>query len=89
MKTSKTHPLRVSELPAGGGILGLTFCPVKRDTGMDGTLWRRGLDADLEAIAEWGASSVVSIIQHDELELLGVPDLGAEVRARGMHWHHL
>ena len=89
MKTSETDPLFVNELPVGNGVLGLTFCPGKQDTGMDGTRWHRDLHADLQALAEWGASHVVSIIQHDELEILGVPHLGVEVRARGMHWHHL
>lgn len=89
MKTSKTDPLRVSELPLAGGVLGMTFCPGKRDTGMDGTIWHRSLCQDLEVIADWGASHVVSIMQHDEFELLGVKGLGEEVRARGMAWHHL
>jgi ADP-ribosyl-[dinitrogen reductase] hydrolase len=89
MKTSETDPLFVNELSVGQGVLGLTFCPGKQDTGMDGTQWHRDLHADLQALAEWGAIHVVSIIQHDELEILGVPQLGVEVRARGMHWHHL
>lgn len=89
MKTSKTDPLHVNELRVGQGILGLTFCPGKQDTGMDGTNWRRDLDTDLQAIAAWGASRVVSIIQHDELEILGVPQIGSKVLERGMQWHHL
>lgn len=89
MKTSTTDPLRVDELPLAGGVLGMTLCPGKRDTGMDGTIWNRDLSQDLEVIAAWGASHVVSIMQHDEFELLGVKGLGTEVRARGMVWHHL
>lgn len=51
--------------------------------------WQRDLALDLDRIAEWGATSVVSVIEMHELAALGVPDLGLKVRARSMAWHHL
>lgn len=89
MKTSESDPIRVNELPIGGGVLGMTFCPGKHDTSLNGVAWARNLHADLDALRDWGASTIVTVMQRDELDLLRVPDLGPQVRARGMNWHHL
>ena len=34
-------------------------------------------------------SSVLTLVEDHELDMLGVPALGSEVRARGMAWYHL
>lgn len=89
-RTSVTHSLRVNELahPAGG-LIGMTLCPGKRDPhGMSGP-WRRHLATDIEAIRDWGASVVVTLVQSQELELLNVEGLGEAVREQGMEWLHL
>ena len=69
-----------------GGLVGITFCPGKRDHGYR---WARDLAADLDTIARWQAQAMVTLIEDHEFNMLGVPDLGAEVRARGIDWHHL
>lgn len=93
IRTSLTDPLVITEIAPPiariAGTIGLTFCPGKRQRdGMTGP-WQRDLALDLDRIAKWGAASVVSVIELHELAALGVPDLGLEVRARSMAWHHL
>lgn len=51
--------------------------------------WDRDLAVDLGALEEWGAASVVTLVEEHELHELSVPDLGAKVRDRHMAWHHL
>jgi ADP-ribosyl-[dinitrogen reductase] hydrolase len=51
--------------------------------------WDRDLSLDLDAIRDWGAAAVVTLIEPKELALLRVPQLGREVLRRGMSWFHL
>ena len=54
-RTSDTHPLQIAALDTpGGGRIGMTFCPGKRDPlAMTGP-WARDLDTDLAAISALG-----------------------------------
>lgn len=90
-RTSRSDPLRIDEVQAGGagGLIGVTFCPGKRGDSIWGRPWRRDLAADLDVVACWRPRAVVTLVETHELESLGVPDLGAQVRARGIDWHHL
>jgi len=88
-RTSQTHPLRIDDLPVANGRLGLTLCPGKRGDSVFGAPWARDLDTDLDAIRDWGADAVVTLIETDEATMLGVAGLGEGVTARGMAWHHL
>jgi ADP-ribosyl-[dinitrogen reductase] hydrolase len=75
-------------LPTGGRI-GVTFCPGKHDDhGMSGS-WARDLDVDLKVIVDWGASTLVTLVETHELEYLRVPNLGPSAQALGLVWHHL
>jgi ADP-ribosyl-[dinitrogen reductase] hydrolase len=51
--------------------------------------WARELEIDLQAIAAWGAKSVVTLVEAHELIALGVEGLGTSVAAYGMRWFHL
>ncbi|HEY2617333.1 MAG TPA: cyclin-dependent kinase inhibitor 3 family protein [Acetobacteraceae bacterium] len=51
--------------------------------------WDRDLALDLDAIRDWGAAAVVTLMEKRELTLLRVEHLGEEVRRRGMLWFHL
>jgi protein-tyrosine phosphatase len=88
-RTSETDPLRVAEVPAGLGLVGMTFCPGKRGDSVYGGAWERDLDADMRVIREWGAAAVVTLIEIHEIEMLGVERLPAAVRDAGMEWLHL
>jgi ADP-ribosyl-[dinitrogen reductase] hydrolase len=51
--------------------------------------WDRDLALDLDAIRDWGASAIVTLLEPEELTLLRVERLGEEVRRRNMLWFHL
>jgi ADP-ribosylglycohydrolase/protein-tyrosine phosphatase len=91
MRTSLSHPLKIAELevPDVPGRLGLTFCPGKRQAAAATGAWNRDLELDLNEVAGWGATTVVTLMEADELAQLGVAGLGEAVQARGLAWHHL
>jgi hypothetical protein len=90
-RTSQTDPLRIDAVPAGpaGGLIGLTFCPGKRGASVQGPAWQRSLAADLDVVQAWAPATVVTLIEDHEFTMLGVPDLGTAVQARGLQWLHL
>lgn len=90
-RTSLTDPLRIAELQPRGfaGRLGITFCPGKQGDSVHGKPWRRDLGIDLDAIQDWGACAVVTLIESFEFDLLGVPDLGTGIQERGIAWLHV
>jgi ADP-ribosyl-[dinitrogen reductase] hydrolase len=91
MKTSISHPLQIAVVTAGSefGRIGITFCPGKYDPhGMSGA-WDRDLVLDLDAIYDWGAAAVVTLLEPKELILLRVEGLGQEVLRRNMLWFDL
>ena len=88
-KTSITHPLYIDALPVGNGSLGITFCPGKQGHSLDGGFWARDLDLDMDAVKDWNAAAVVTLIEDHEFKMLSVQPLGKAVKARGIEWHHL
>lgn len=68
------------EHPAFPGRIGLTHCPGQRVGSIGG---------ELAQIQESGASALVTLVQSEELEALGLDDLGELVLRTGMVWHHL
>lgn len=90
-RTSASHPLQIAELGFDGlpGRVGVTFCPGKQGDSVFGVPWHRDLEADLDLIQAWGARTVLTLVEAQELDRLSVPDLGARVEARGMTWVHL
>ena len=90
-KTSLTHPLQIAAISAGVtfGRVGITFCPGKFDRQAMSGYWDRDLSLDLDAILDWEASAVVTLVEQKELALLRVERLGEEVVRRGILWFHL
>jgi len=88
VRTSITHPIRIDDLHLGNGRLGITFCPGKKGESVFGAAWDRDLDLDMDAVKGWGANTVLSLIEDDEFEMLGVPELGEAVKACGIEWVH-
>lgn len=88
--TSHSHPLKISAVVARNGLIGMTFCPGKKQrwsaTGAD---WDRQLDVDVAALAAWRTRAVLTFNEAWELRQLGVPNLGDAVTAAGIDWHHL
>ena len=91
MRTSQSHPLQISIVKPGKdtGRIGITFCPGKVQPGAMFGSWNRDLGLDLDAIADWGAVAVVTLVEEHELTTLKVPDMGNQIRARHMDWFHL
>ena len=90
-RTSLTHPLEIAALSAGPtfGRVGITFCPGKYDRHAMSGYWERDLSRDLDAIRDWGAVAVVTLVEPNELVALRVEHLGEEVLRRKMLWFHL
>ena len=88
IRTSISHPLRIDDLSLGNGCLGITFCPGKKGDSNYGATWERDIDLDMEAIKNWGADAVLSLIESREFEMLGVKELGNAVETRGIDWFH-
>jgi ADP-ribosyl-[dinitrogen reductase] hydrolase len=87
-KTSVTHPMRIDALPFGRGSIGLTFCPGKKQTNALSGIWHRDLELDLDAMAAWGCTEVITLIEPWEFDELSVHELGASIAQRGWRWHH-
>ena len=89
-RTSQSHPLQISTIDSpGGGRIGLTFCPGKKDPNAMTGAWDRDLVADLDAIRHWGARTLVTLMESHELEALHVPTLGDVAETTGLDWLHL
>ena len=72
MRTSLSHPLQIAVVSAGSkvGRIGITFCPGKYDQHAMTGGWHRDLNRDLDAIRDWGAAAVVTLLEPEELTLL-------------------
>ncbi|CAO4184753.1 ADP-ribosylglycohydrolase family protein [Methylorubrum populi] len=90
-RTSLTHPLKIATLPAGDGLgkIGVTFCPGKVQTDGATGSWNRDLATDIKAISDWGATTLVTLIENHEIEALEVPGLERECQRHGIDWLHL
>lgn len=71
----------VTEAEAGGGQVGLTWLPGRKDVG-------RVLDEDLDALQSAGVSSIVCLLARDEFARYGVEGLIDAYRARGIEVLH-
>ena len=88
--TSHSHPLQIASVAAREGLVGMTFCPGKKQRGSAmGFDWDRQLDVDISALQSWQTVVVVTLNETWELEQLGVPTLGGALLAAGIEWHHL
>ena len=87
-RTSLTDPLQIAEVPFGKGAVGITFCPGKRGESVFGAAWDRDLQIDLQAIERWGATTVVTLIEAHEFDLLRVSELPIEM-AKRFEWLHI
>jgi protein-tyrosine phosphatase len=88
-RTSATSPLRIATVAVGKGQIGITLCPGKNGQSILGTPWERDLVLDLGVIRHWGASTLVTLIEEHEFDLLGVSRLGEQARSLGLEWLHL
>lgn len=90
-RTSDTDPLRIAEIHIGDGLglVGISFCPGKKDDFSMSGAWHRDLSIDLDVVFRWGAKAVVTLIEAHEMRNLGVQHMGEEVNRRQMQWFHM
>ena len=83
LRTSTTDPLRIDEVAVPGtrGLIGLTICPGKQQADGVSGHWQRDLDVDLAAIAAWGASLILNLVEDHEMRALGVADTARRLPA--------
>jgi protein-tyrosine phosphatase len=81
--------LRIATVAVGNGQIGITLCPGKNGQSILGTPWERDLVLDLGVIRHWGASTLLTLIEEHEFDLLGVSRLGEQARSLGLEWLHL
>ena len=63
IRTSITHPLGIDSICCDAGLLGMTLCPGKKGSSNYGAPWDRALSLDIRAIVDWGATSLVSLME--------------------------
>ena len=83
---SLSSSLRIAEVSASAGRVGITLCPGKKGASTFGGTWDRDLAQDIAAIRDWGASAIVTLIEAHEFELLSVPQLPAAVAEAGIEY---
>lgn len=76
-------------VPNGTGYIGFSACPGCQRSPFSGQEMNRDLDRDLEAIGQWGAMGVVTLIEAHEMEAFGVLTLPERTELYDMWWLHL
>ena len=71
------------------GRVGITSCPGIRDRLAFRNKLKSDLLLDLDAIRDWGAAAVVTLLEKSEMSILGVEGLVGLVLSRNMRWFHL
>lgn len=91
LRTSETDPIRIDFIRPNDdwGLIGMSFCPGKKQLDARSGRWERDLDTDLSRIKEWGAGMVVSLVEMPEFSELQVANLPEMVGQMGMVWRHL
>lgn len=90
-RTSDTDPIRIDAVqPAGGcALIGMSFCPGKKQRNAKTGHWQRDLAADLARIHQWGSRMIISLVEAHEFEELQVATMPDDVDRLGMKWRHL
>jgi ADP-ribosyl-[dinitrogen reductase] hydrolase len=90
VKTSLTHPLQIYAVKAAAGAIGMAMCPGKVQPRAATGPWDRDLDIDMDAVAAFGATIMITLMEMHELDA-AVPAarLRAAAQVRGITWLHL
>jgi ADP-ribosyl-[dinitrogen reductase] hydrolase len=91
MRTSLTHPLQIAAVrpQPGFGQIGITFCPGKKQPSAMTGGWDRDLGLDLDAVRDFSAAALLTLLEPHEMRLLGVEALGEQTALRHIDWLHL
>ena len=90
-QTYRRNPLPIDTITPDNcrGIIGMTYCPGRKLGSAFGEDWDRDLDQDLRSIRDWGASTLVSLMQEMEMAQYGVLELPAKANRLGIAHYHL
>ncbi len=87
--TNNSNPVFTLNIPGRKGVIGMMACPgIRIESPRRGNV-QKNLRRDLVACQEWGASGIVTFNQFEELEGLGVGDLGHHFMEAGFWWRQL
>lgn len=79
-------PLLIDSLDMpGGAVIGMSHCPGRRYPGEA----PRELSRDLATIEQWGASTLLSLVETHEFARMGVADFAAAVAHTRLTWLHV
>ena len=89
--TSLNSPIRIGHIQVASnfGAIGFTLCPGKWQTNSISGTWRRDLGTDIDALAAWDATAVVTLMPMNELLEVQAQGIGTACEAHGIEWHHL
>lgn len=77
------------EVPGKAGVIGMSACPGVRIDAVRRGNTARHLKNDIAGFQEWGATGVITLNEEEELENLGLSDLGVRLVGSGVWWRHL
>lgn len=86
----KSLPLMIDtvKVPSLPGLIGISSCPgMSTFSTLD--LYDDRIDNDLQAIKNWGAAVIVTLLEIRELAMLGIADLPGKALALNLLWLHL
>lgn len=92
-RNSRSHKLQITWIPIWfdkdtAGHIGMTFCPGKvQPWSMTGG-WDRDLDLDIRELKKANVGHVISLITKDEMQELGVKNLGKKLQSNRIEWYH-
>ena len=89
--TSANSPMQIAQVltRSAGGRIGITLCPGKWQAHSVSGRWQRDMDTDLQALRQWGAAAVVTLMPQDELAACQADTIGTACERHGMEWYHL
>jgi hypothetical protein len=87
-KTSQSHPLQIQSVtpPGTTGSIGMTLCPGRKGTSVEGGRWNRDLELDLEGVRAWKPDLVLSLLEEHEYAGLGIPHFRDAVNSASLPW---
>jgi len=87
--TNNANPIYSLNIPGRKGVIGMMACPgIRIESPRRGNV-QKNLRRDLVACQKWGASGIVTFNEHEELDGLGVGDLGHLYLESGFWWRQL
>ncbi|MBW6513124.1 MAG: dual specificity protein phosphatase family protein, partial [Desulfuromonadaceae bacterium] len=83
-------PIMSVSIPKISGRIGMSSCPGRKGPSLvTGYTWKRNLPRDLQTIAAWGASVVVTLLDDDEIKRLGITAIKRLCAKHQIEWLHL